>query len=342
MIWHEPARSDELIQSIQGKKIPVLLLLTPSSETNVVNQVSKSIVLPKGNRSDEAQGKVNDNFELFEVDDEFKKTILSYPPLNIKFGSSSMKGGQTLVYQRIGGIVKSDPLISFGNDNGVKKCVVYGEGLWRWRLSNYVRQGNHDEFNRLIQNTIQYLTVKKNNEPLRVNLPKRFNAVDDIIINASFYNASFEPIITPDISLVLVTEKGEEHKYSFAKNENDYTVALGRLKNGAYKWKASTSFEGKNYFKEGVFVVENTSIESNSTHANHNLLQQIATRTNGTFYELKNSRELLNEIQNRKDISSVTYEESTFRDLVDWKLLFILLITLLGLEWFIRRYKGSY
>lgn len=342
LIWHDPSKSDELSRTINKEKIPVLYLLTPETSANALNQLNKSIVIPNGNRADEAQGKVNDNFELFEVNDDFKKILLTYPPLNVKFGSSTLKGGQTLINQRIGGVVKSDPLISFGNENGVKTCVVFGEGLWRWRLSNYVRQGNHDEFNKLIQNSIQYLTVKKNNEPLRVNLPKRFNEIDDIIINASFYNASFEPITKPDIALVITTEKGEDLRYAFAKNENDYTVALGKLKNGAYKWKASTSFEGKSFTKEGMFVVENTSIEAMSTHADHNLLQQIANRTNGAFYKLKNSNALFSEINGREDIGNVTYEESTFRDLVDWKVLFILLISLLGLEWFIRRYSGSY
>ena len=117
---------------------------------------------------------------------------------------------------------------------------------------------------------------------------------------------------------------------------------MGRLKKGKYSWVASTTFDGKKYEKSGVFIVDDISLEALSTHADHNLLKQIAAKTNGKFYSLANAGNLVNDIESRKDIASITYEESSFDDLIDWKWLFFLLILSLAAEWFIRRYSGSY
>ena len=49
--------------------------------------------------------------------------------------------------------------------------------------SHFYHCWNNEGFNEIIQKSIQYLIVKKNSEPLRINLPKRFNINDEICSN---------------------------------------------------------------------------------------------------------------------------------------------------------------
>ena len=72
------------------------------------------------------------------------------------------------------------------------------------------------------------------------------------------------------------------------------------------------------------------------------LLNQLAENSNGKFYRLKNINSLVKDINKRDDIVNIHYEESTFRDIVDYSWLFVLLILSFGLEWFIRRRSGTY
>jgi hypothetical protein len=51
---------------------------------------------------------------------------------------------------------------------------------------------------------------------------------------------------------------------------------------------------------------------------------------------------MLQDLKNRKDITSVSYEEINFNDLIDYKILFFLLLLFLSLEWFLRRWFGAY
>ena len=51
---------------------------------------------------------------------------------------------------------------------------------------------------------------------------------------------------------------------------------------------------------------------------------------------------VINEIKNRGDITSISYKEATFNDLIDYKILLFLLLLLLSIEWFLRRWLGAY
>lgn len=343
VILHNPsALNGALVDKISNSPVSSLYFITGHTSSSIVSNLKLGLSYPNGNRTDEVQASINSGFQLFEISDELKTELKKWPPLTVKFGSIKSNNGSVLINQQIGPVTKEDPILYFGKRRNNKFGVFIGEGLWKWKLSEYSRTKSNVRFNEFIQKVVQYLTVKKNSDPLRINLPNRFTTGDEISINAEFYNSSFEPITEPTISLVLTDEEGSKINYEFAKNTKDYLLSLGRLDEGMYIWKASTKFNGKSYSKNGTFIVDDISIESMSSHANHNLLQQIASKTNGQFYTLNNINLLYKELDTRKDIVNVTHEESAFDDLIDWKWLFILLITLLGAEWFIRRFNGTY
>lgn len=344
LIWHDPgiAGSQQVKDEIEKNKLPVLYILGNQSSGNHVDALGLGLKYPRGSRIDEVQGACNLNFQLFELSEQLKNSIKEWPPLTVRFGEIKQSVGNILLSQKIGPVVKDDPILYFGKKSGVKFGVFIGEGLWRWKLSEYAKAKNNNGFNELIQKLTQYLTVKKNLDPLRVRLPNRFDIKDNVMLNAEFYNSSFERITAPDISFVLKNLENEIIKYEFAKNTKDYVLSLGKLKSGMYSWKARASFNGKTFEKKGEFVVEDVSLEALATNANHNLLHQIAGKTNGTFYTLDSMDELLNAIEDRKDIVNVLYDESSFNDLIDWKWIFLIIALLLALEWLIRRYSGSY
>ena len=161
-------------------------------------------------------------------------------------------------------------------------------------------------------------------------------------MSAEFYNASFDLTTSPEIAFYLTNAEGVSTEYTFGKNEKDYTLDLGTLNQGVYNWKASAKYSGLNHKKSGSFIVENRSVEDLETHANHNILEQISTKSKGQFYTLNKTEKLINEIENRKDIVNVSYQESIFLKLIDWKLLLVGIVFLLSIEWFVRRYSGLY
>jgi hypothetical protein len=220
--------------------------------------------------------------------------------------------------------------------------VIYGEGLWKWRINEFARTGEQKSFNELIMKITQYLLVKQNNAALRVTLPKRFTKNEEVIVNASFYNEAMDAITSPKIDFSIKNEDGKVSKYQFGAVGNLYKLSLGKLKPGKYDWTAKTTHNGKAYNKSGVFVVEDIDLELLTNAANQTVLNQLASASNGAVYPLKDFEKLLNSIEKRGDITSVEYREASFDGLIDYKWIFFLLLLFLTAEWFLRRWLGAY
>ena len=205
-----------------------------------------------------------------------------------------------------------------------------------------MRTGTFDSFTELIQKTTQYLLVKQNKSALHVAFPKRFTKDEDVILNATFYNDAMEAITKPKINLTLTDDKNQKSNFQFGVAGDFYKLSLGKMNPGKYNWTASATYNGKTTRKSGVFVVEDIAIESLDTYANHSLLNQISSKTNGSFDLLKNYKKTIELIKKRTDITSVSYKDASFNDLIDYKILFFLLLLLIATEWFLRRWFGSY
>lgn len=345
VIWHEPGVDfNPTIQAdLVAKNIPTLYCVGPRTSNAVIQKLNVGLFVSGGNQSDEAQGNFNEAFQQFELTQETKKAIAFFPPLKTKFGEIKVAGGaETAIYQSIGTIRKKDPLLFFNKRGKATYGVLLGEGLWAWKVNDFVRTKSFAAFSELIHKTTQYLVVKRNSSALNVTLPKRFTKAEDVILNATFYNDAMEAITKPIINLILTDESGKKSKLQFAVAGELYKLALGKLNAGKYTWQASTAYNGKTHKKSGVFVVEDITLERLDSYANHTILNQLAQKTNGKFEVLAQYKKIIATIKSRKDITSVSYKETAFNDLIDYKLIFIILLCLLSTEWFLRRWFGAY
>jgi len=345
VIWHEPGVNfdPKVIEILQQKNIPILYVIGPNTDVQLMNKLNLGISGIKGNKTDDIQPTLSPGFNDFELTEKVAEALEYYPPLKSKFGSLKVEGNPlVLLNQRIGPVKKSDPLLFFVKRNSLKLGVLFGEGIWRWKLNDFIRYGNHEAFSELFAKTMNFLMVKQQEAGLRIEFPKRFSIEEEVIVNASFYNAALEPITKPQIQLKLTDKNGKIFRSQFGVNGSGYKLSLGKMKAGKYKWDAETKFNGKTYRKSGVFIVEDIEIEKIETAANHGVMKQLSQQSNGKFYQLKDYSKLLNDIEKRGDITTVSFEETNFNKLIDYVSILILLFLLLASEWFLRRYLGSY
>ena len=345
VIWHEPGIQFEasLQNKLEDSKIPILYCVGPNTSNSILQKLPIGMTLNSNNQTDEVQAKLNSGFQLFEISTELQAALNYFPPLKIKFGDIKLsQGNDVLLYQRIGSIQKNDPLLFFGKNQSTKYGVLYGEGIWKWKMNEFTRLGDQKNFTELIQKITQFLVVKQNTSALRITTPKIFTKDEEISIKAEFYNASLELITTPAIDFVLKNDKNKISKHQFGSVGNFYKLSLGKLNPGKYEWTANCSHNGTKYSKSGVFIVEDVQLESLDSRADHSILNQISKNSNGKFYPLEKTGQLIKDIENRNDIVEMSYKEASFNDLIDYKIVFILLILIFGTEWFLRRWFGAY
>jgi len=345
VIWHEPGIQFDQAQHerLKSAGIPVLYILGQQTNAAEIAKLSIGLKSNSSSQTEELEPTFNTGFNSFELSEECRSAIAFFPPLTAKFGGIKVDpSAEILLFQRIGQIKKNDPLLFFSKGEKVKNGVIFGEGIWRWRLNDFIRHQNHDVFNEFIGKIANYLMVKNQGMGLRVQLPKRMNSEEELIVTASFYNASMEPITSPKIEFTLLSDKGKMYKSQFAVAGSVYKLNQGKLNPGKYTWKAITTYNGKKQVKSGLFIVEEIQLEKLESFANHNNLKQLSKQSNGSFHVFSAYRKMLDELAKRNDIATVTYEDHTFDDLLDYTLIFFLLFSLLSAEWFLRRYFGSY
>tara|TARA_B100000508_G_scaffold141026_1_gene145268 strand:+ start:41889 stop:43976 length:2088 start_codon:yes stop_codon:yes gene_type:complete len=344
IIWHNPGtdRKESLFNKISRTELPIWYITGPATSQQTLQRLKLVPTVQTTGQKDNVAIAFNTRFNLFELSESTIRSINEFPPMTAHYGKISYpKNNSILGFQKVGNIAKPEPIFFFG-ERKEKYAVTYGNGLWNWRLGNYQQNQSHEAFNELIQKTVQYLIIKENRSRLRISVPKEINTVENTVIDARFYNESYEPITEPTINFKLEKADGTSFEYAFLALDDHYQLDLGKLDFGRYSWKADVTFNGETFEKTGSFAVEEVALEAQSTRADHQLLNQIAMNQSGKFYELDKATNVIADLEQRKDITPLAYEQSTFEKLIDNLWWFVLLIVLFGGEWFLRRYNGGY
>ena len=345
VIWHEPGVdfSQTTLEKLKNLKKPIFYFIGPNTQSNILNQLNLGFTSTPNKQTEEVQASVAQNVNVFEMPTDITREIGFFPPVFVKYGDLNFtKDMDVLLYQKLGSIVKNDPLLFFGKRTQGNFGVFYGEGIWKWKFHEYSKTKDTKVVDQLFQKAFAYLLVKQNKSALHITLPRKFSTKEEVRIKAEFYNPSMELITTPSIEFELTNDNKKKSNYQFGVTSNFYTLPLGTLKAGSYTWKASTVFNGKKHQKQGTFIIENQLIEQLDTKANHLLLRQIAANSNAKFFQLKDAQALVPVIEAREDIASVSFEQKTTHNLLDYVWILIVILGLLGAEWFIKKWFGGY
>jgi hypothetical protein len=334
----------KLFAELQKSSVSRLFIVGNNSNFNVLNNLKKVInitgVRPKFN---EVLPSLNKNFVLFNLSEEAKKATSYFSPLQTPFGNLKLSNGATVLYhQKIGSVTTTEPLIAFNEFNGVKEAVILGEGIWRWRMSNYQQTQNHESFEEIIGKIVQFLSVKTDKRLFKINHQNTYKEGENIVLDAYLFNESYEPINEPDVKINIYNEAGKSFSYQFSKNQNAYFLTIPSLPVGNYRFEANTKVGDKQYKEIGSFIVKQVNIEALNTTADHQLLNAITQKTGGKMIYPAQLESLSKLLSSKEDIVPVSYTEEKLQDLVNLKWVFYLLIALLGVEWFLRKRFGGY
>lgn len=294
-------------------------------------------------KTNECEPLLEQSFPLFTLTEEFRKGISDFPVVTCPFGNAiGTISGNTLLYQRIGNVQTKTPMMYF-NENGENKMAVFnGEGIWRWRLQDFAMHGNHNLMDELISKTVQYLSLKTDKSFFRVKAKNNFPENEAVELEAEVYNESYELINTPDVNIVISDANGKKFPYAFTKTTNAYRLNAGVFPVGEYSYEARVKVGEKVYTQNGKFSVSALQIELTNTVADHQLLYSLSKNHGGEMIYPAGMDQLSEKLKAREDVKSVSYSEKKLDDLLNLKWIFFLLLTLLSIEWFIRKRSGAY
>ncbi|GAB4204639.1 MAG: hypothetical protein Fur0023_12630 [Bacteroidia bacterium] len=338
IIYHTPVANSPAFEKCIRSNVPMFIVSPPlSAVQNKWLAVKQS--LPQYN---EIETQYNSSFSAFSLNDEYAEMVNHLPVITAPYGNYFPIGeSDVLYYQKINNIITDLPLLFYTSSaGGTKYAIFLGDGLWRWKMTNYQIKQNTEWFNHLITQTIRYLSVKRDKSPFKVLMPATINENDPLQVTAEFYNETMQPITDPDVFLKLYDESNNEYKFVFNKSSSNYFLNAGILPPGEYRYTAYTQYKGKEYTQSGKLHIVPVFIETNNLTAQHHLLKVLARKTNGQFYLLKDADQCIKDLMADNDAKTILIENETYQYWIDNQWWLILLLCLSFAEWIIRRWNG--
>jgi len=248
----------------------------------------------------------------------------------------------TLLYQKTKNIETGKPLLATGMFRGKKTGFLFGEGIWRWRLNNYFQNQSHAQFNELINQLVQYLALRENEDNFIINFEPVYAEIDPVIFDAEVYNDLFERITTEEVSMVIQNEQGDELDFTFDVRGNGYHLNAGNLPVGNYSFVAEVTAGNQTFTETGHFAVTGVNIENIVTRANHRMLYQLSSQTGGAFYTGNEIDQAIAALKESNNLKPTSYFQEMVTELLNLRLMFFVVLILLSVEWFLRKYWGIY
>jgi hypothetical protein len=284
---------------------------------------------------------LNENFSWYGIPAGSSGFFSGLPPVQCPGGITDMIfPGEILLRQKIGTVETGYPLFSFFEMPSRKVCVFSGENIWRWRMAEYLKNGDFRIFDEMICSAAQFLAVRKDPNPFKVMVRERLEEGDPLLFDATLLNKANEPVNTPEVTLRLLNEEGKEYPFVFNRNGFAYQLNAGYFPAGVYDWKAEVTAPQGKLTRTGKLLVSPMNAELTDLTANHAILQQISASTGGEFLPETRIADIETILSKRADIRPTIHFEKRYTELSEEWWLLLLIILLLGMEWALRKRNG--
>jgi hypothetical protein len=337
--------AEGVLKTLNDNRTPRLFVVGSQTDTRKLNAAQSTMIIQgDGKNFNEVQPVMAPGFSLFTLDERLPKELPNFVPLTTPFGDFREGGGtHTLLYQRIGKVDTKYPLLTFGEQNGIKSAVLAGEGIWKWRLFDFLQRQHHEISNELISRTIQYLSVKEDKRKFRVSTSKNvYKENEPAVFDAELYNDSYQLINDPEANLSIKSAEAKEYNFTFNKSGKAYHLEAGILPVGNYTFKGNVNYNGQQLSATGQFSVQPIQLELYENTADHAMLRQLSEKFGGAMVYPNDMARIAELIKAQDKIKPVMYSTHKTRSVINLKWIFFLLAGLLCVEWFARRYYGGY
>ena len=282
---------------------------------------------------------LNNRFSKFTFSDELNNLVNSAPPLFSSNFDQKLKGNFDFILKnkQVESLAKSSVMMIKYIDEK-KIAFVTAEGFWRWKFFDYKINNSTTAFDEIFLKLTQYLIIDDDKSLLRIKYKNDYDQDEIVVINAELYNESYELVNDKEIKFSISDNLLNTKEYIFSKKSNTLFIDLGILKPGKYNYVASV--DGSDENKTGFFNVKKIQLEQLSDVVNHKTLNQISDKSGGKVFHMNSLKELESVINSSELNKKIIHSKQNIVSFLSITNLLILLIFLILLEYFLRKYNG--
>jgi hypothetical protein len=307
----------------------------PDPDLQYLNAKQSSFQIETDSEKDVVQPIINDSYATFNLE---KLNFDDYPPVSVPFGSLIVNTHvEVLFYKQIGTIATAQPLWFTYETGDTKHAVTLLEGLWRWRAQSFLDHKDFKNFDDLVSSQIQYLASNKKRNRLEVNYETFYYQNKAIVINAQYLDKNYEFEDNGILNMMLSNKNNKEIiTRPFVLSGNSYKVDLSGLIDGNYTF--TVQVENDQLSRSGSFSILEYDIEKQQVSATDTGMKKLLGNSNVMYQGQMD--QLITKLNGDPLLQTVERANVKQSSLIDWKYLLGVILLLLGLEWFLRKYNG--
>ena len=338
LIFYQPTASFQTVFEANLKANCNTWIITGTeTDYEFLNQHQEDLSFKMSSQSEDYFADFKPDFNLFAIENI---GFESFPPIKNSFGViTASKNTTVLLGSKIRNIATNAPLMAFAENQGKRTAFLLGENIWKWRLQSHVDNQNFDKFDVFIDKTIQFLATNNSKKSLIVTHENFYYSGESISVEAQYFNKNYEFDERARLTISLTNKATKATKnFDFLKGNNNFKVNLDGLSAGKYDFRVKELNSNTTY--NGYFEVLDFDIEKQFVNPDLLKLNQLASKTNG-FVVMPNQVDLLvKKLLEEKKYLPIQKAITKKSPLIDYKILLAILVMLLGIEWFVRKYNG--
>ncbi len=337
VILYQPTnRFNTLFDRLESTNKNTLLITGKNTNWTFLNNKQKRYS-KAAYSNEQVQARLNAAYALFSIEDI---GFNSLPPLETSLGDLKVNvPHHVLLSQRILGIDTENPLLVTFEENKRREAILDGENLWKWRANVYVKNTTFKPFDDFMSSLIQYLSSDKLRTRLDVKAESFYYNSGDVKVSAQYFDQNYEFNNRASLTITVKNQETEQQStFPLLLKSNFYEVNLSSLAAGEYSYTVSVTDEALS--ASGSFSIIDFNVEQQFLNANADKLQRVSNMTDGTFYFVDDYTNLAEDLIKDNRYVSVQKSEQKIVTLLNWKFLLFLLVFLLAIEWFSRKYNG--
>jgi len=338
ILYQPDEKFNLLLKQLNSNKLSFMLITGSKTDWSFINNESLGITKKNINQLENYSASFNNSFFTFSQKNiDFE----NFPPLLDYFGELNiMIPHQTLLFQNINGYSSQRPLLVTANENNQKKIFLFGEGIWKWRSSSFQKKNSFINFDKFIGSIVQYASNKKIRDRLDIDIKPSYNINSKILISAFYIDENFQFDNRATLLFTVLNKNTKEKKIlPFSLSDSSYQLYLNSLDSGKYEYTVSVNEQ--DISKKGNFVVNDFLVEEQFTSANSNKLGLLAKKTKGELYFEDNYNLLMDKLVNDDQFQIEQKSKQISSNLINKTWMMLVIVTLLSIEWIIRKYIGK-
>ncbi len=262
------------------------------------------------------------------------------PPVEGFFGTVQFQVPyQSLLNQKIASTTTQHPLLATYEAGNQKNVVLFGEGIWKWRMQSSLIQHNSKVFDHFLGNLIQYAAKHKEYNRMRLTYDKLVYSNQEQRIRASLVDQNYQTDMQENLWLSITSKNTHKtRKIPFIPKDNEYEVVLNDLQKGLYTFKVNVA--GKKEMHYGSFTILDYNIEQSDNTADIDRLQRLTYDSKGILATVDHPENVFQSLLHDSAYKAIQKNKKIKTPIIDWYWLLGIIIVSLSAEWLIRKYSG--